>query len=86
MNLGGVGKVEGTASTISVNSHFPHVKCYKSIVMANMILVIVVDRQAVPRSDDGAPGEDGEGSPLQHRGQQRDCGRHQLPDSLRHPR
>ena len=54
--------------------------------MANMILVIVVDRQAVPRSDDGAPGEDGEGSPLQHRGQQRDCGRHQLPDSLRHPR
>ena len=34
MNLGGVGKVEGTASTISVNSHFPHVKCYKSIVMA----------------------------------------------------
>ena len=51
-----------------------------------MILGIVLDRQAVPRSDDGAPVEDDEGSPLQLRGQQSDRGRQELPDSLRHPR
>ena len=48
-----------------------------------MILGIVLDRQDVPRSDDGTAGEDGEGSPHQHRGQQGDRGRLQLHDSLR---